>query len=72
MKPYDQQNALVQLAKQCNAECTKATTGHKPKEFTALTLPIFNRYAGRAASIGCSLNQLKYQVAKLNRVIGER
>lgn len=26
MKPYDLQNALVQLAKQCNAECTKATT----------------------------------------------
>ena len=42
---YDLDNALLQLAKQCNADCREAVAGAKPKDYTALTLPVFTRYA---------------------------
>ena len=66
---YDRDNALLQLAKQCNADCHKAVAGAKPKDYTALTLPVFTRYATLASNIGSSITALKYQVAVLNRVI---
>lgn len=66
---YDQQNALIQLARRCNAECKQVTAGHQPKEFTELTAPIFRRYAAQAVNIGSSLHHLKYHIAILNGVI---
>lgn len=66
---YDRDNALLQLAKKCNADCRKAVAGAKPKDYTTLTLPIFTRYATQARNIGSSITALKYQVAVLNRVI---
>ena len=66
---YDRDNALLQLAKRCNAECHKAVAGEKPKDYTTLTLPVFARYATLASNIGSSITALKYQVAVLNRVI---
>ena len=67
---YDLDNALLQLAKRCNADCHEAVAGAKPKDYTALTLPVFTRYATQARNIGSSPEALKYQVAKLNgRVI---
>ena len=66
---YDRDNVLLQLAKQCNADCHEAVAGAKPKDYTALTLPVFTRYAAMASNIGSSITALKYQVAVLNRVI---
>ena len=66
---YDLDNALLQLAKQCNADCHKAVAGAKPKDYTTLTLPVFTRYAAMTSNIGASITALKYQVAVLNRVI---
>ena len=63
---YDRDNALLQLAKKCNADCRKAVAGAKPKDYTTLTLPVFTRYATLARNIGASPEALKYQVAKLN------
>ena len=63
---YDLDNALLQLAKRCNADCHKAVAGAKPKDYTALTLPVFARYATLASNIGASITALKYQVAVLN------
>jgi hypothetical protein len=66
---YDRDNALLQLAKRCNADCHKAVDGAKPKDYTTLTLPVFTRYAPQARNIGSSITALKYQVAALNGVI---
>lgn len=66
---YDLDNALLQLAKQCNADCLDAVAGAKPKDYTALTLPVFTRYTPQARNIGASITALKYQVAALNGVI---
>ena len=63
---YDLDNALLQLAKRCNADCHEAVAGAKPKDYTTLTLPVFTRYATLARNIGASPEALKYQVAKLN------
>lgn len=63
---YDRDNALLQLAKRCNADCHEAVAGAKPKDYTTLTLPVFTRYATLARNIGASPEALKYQVAKLN------
>lgn len=69
---YDLDNALLQLAKQCNADCHKAVAGAKPKDYTALTLPVFTRYAAMASNIGASITALKYQVAVLNGQVTQR
>ena len=69
---YDLDNALLQLAKQCNTECHKAVAGAKPKDYTALTLPVFTRYAAMASNIGASITALKYQVAVLNGQVTQR
>ena len=66
---YDRDNALLQLAKRCNADCHEAVAGAKPKDYTTLTLPVFARYATLASNIGSSITALKYQVAALNGVI---
>ena len=66
---YDLDNALLQLAKRCNADCHEAVAGAKQKDYTALTLPVFTRYAPQARNIGSSITALKYQVAALNGVI---
>ena len=66
---YDRDNALLQLAKRCNADCLDAVAGAKQKDYTTLTLPVFARYATLASNIGSSITALKYQVAVLNRVI---
>ena len=66
---YDLDNALLQLAKRCNTECHEAVAGAKQKDYTALTLPVFTRYAPKARNIGSSITALKYQVAALNGVI---
>ena len=66
---YDRDNALLQLAKRCNADCHEAVAGAKPKDYTTLTIPVFARYATLASNIGSSITALKYQVAVLNRVI---
>lgn len=63
---YDRDNALLQLAKRCNADCHEAVAGAKPKDYTALTLPVFARYATLARNIGSNPTALKYQVALLN------
>jgi hypothetical protein len=72
MMHYDQQNAIWQLARRCNAECRKAVHGAKPRDYTNLTLPVFTRYAALASSIGVSITMLKYHVAILNKVIEPR
>ena len=69
---YDRDNALLQLAKQCNADCHKAVAGAKPKDYTALTLPVFARYAAMASNIGASITALKYQIAVLNGQVTQR
>ena len=69
---YDLDNALLQLAKKCNADCHKAVAGAKPKDYTALTLPVFTRYAAMASNIGASITALKYQVAVLNGQVTQR
>lgn len=69
---YDRDNALLQLAKRCNADCREAVAGAKPKDFTSLTLPIFTRYATLARNIGASPIALKYQVAVLNGQVTQR
>ena len=69
---YDRDNALLQLAKRCNADCREAVAGAKPKDFTTLTLPIFTRYATMARNIGASPTALKYQVALLNGQVTQR
>ena len=69
---YDRDNALLQLAKRCNADCREAVAGAKPKDFTSLTLPIFSRYATLARNIGASPIALKYQVAVLNGQVTQR
>ena len=69
---YDRDNALLQLAKRCNADCREAVAGAKPKDFTTLTLPIFTRYATMARNIGASPIALKYQVAVLNGQVTQR
>ena len=66
---YDLDNALLQLAKRCNADCHEAVAGAKQKDYTALTLPVFARYATLASNVGSSITALKYQVAALNGVI---
>ena len=66
---YDLDNALLQLAKKCNADCRKAVAGAKPKDYTTLTLPVFTRYASQAHNIGSSITALKYQIAVINGVI---
>ncbi len=66
---YDRDNALLQLAKRCNAESLDAVAGAKQKAYTALPAPVFTRYATLASNIGSSITALKYQVAVLNRVI---
>lgn len=66
---YDLDNALLQLAKRCNAECLDAVAGAKQKDYSALTLPVFTRYATLARNIGASSSALKYQIAVLNGVI---
>lgn len=72
MKEYDRDNALLQLAKRCNADFREAVAGAKPKDYTALTLPIFTRYATLARNIGASPVALKYQVAVLNGQVTQR
>ena len=69
---YDRDNALLQLAKRCNADCRDAVAGAKPKDFTTITLPIFSRYAILARNIGASPIALKYQVAVLNGQVTQR
>lgn len=69
---YDRDNALLQLAKQCNADCHEAVAGAKPKDYTTITLPIFTRYATMARNIGASPIALKYQVAVLNGQVTQR
>ena len=69
---YDRDNALLQLAKRCNADCHEAVAGAKPKDYTTLTLPVFTRYATLARNIGASPEALKYQVAKLNGQVIQR
>ena len=69
---YDLDNALLQLAKRCNAECHEAVAGAKPKDYTALTLPVFTRYATLVSNIGASPTALKYQVAVLNGQVTQR
>ena len=69
---YDLDNALLQLAKRCNADCHKAVAGAKPKDYATLTLPVFTRYATLARNIGASPEALKYQVAKLNGQVIQR
>lgn len=60
---YDQQNALMQLAKRCNAECKQAISQDQP------TFPILTQYAQQANNIGASQSRLVYQLAILNGVI---
>lgn len=60
---YDLDNALLQLAKRCNAECKQAISQDQP------TFPILTQYAQQANNIGASQAQLVYQLAILNRVI---
>jgi len=69
MSPFDADNVLAQMARECNGECLAAVAGHKPREYTDITLPIINRYAAKAASIGKTRQHLKYQMAVLNGVI---
>ncbi|GAB3234984.1 hypothetical protein [Pseudaeromonas pectinilytica] len=69
---YDLNNALLQLAKRCNADCHKAVDGAKPKDYTTLTLPVFTRYATQARNIGSSITALKYQIAVLNGVVSTK
>jgi len=69
---YDRDNALLQLAKRCNADCLDAVAGAKPKDYTALTLPVFTRYAPQARNIGSSITALKYQIAVLNGVVAPK
>lgn len=69
---YDQHNALLQIAKRCNAECMSATDGAKPKEYTQITMPIFSKYERQASAIGATLVQLKYRIAVMNGVIKEQ
>ena len=69
---YDLDNALLQLAKRCNADCHEAVAGAKPKDYTTLTLPVFTRYATLASNIGSSITALKYQVAVLNGQVTQR
>ena len=69
---YDRDNALLQLAKRCNADCHEAVAGAKPKDYTALTIPVFARYATLASNIGSSITALKYQVAVLNGRVTQR
>ena len=52
--------ALLQLAKQCNAECKQAVSQDQP------TFPILTRYAQQANNIGASQARLVYQLAVLN------
>ncbi len=66
---YDLDNALLQLAKRCNAECLDAVAGAKQKDYSALTLPVFTRYATLARNIGASQARLVYLMAVLNGVI---
>ena len=68
---YDRDNALLQLAKRCNAECHKAVAGAKKKDYTTLTIPVFARYATLAKNIGSSPTALKYKMALINGVIRE-
>ena len=60
---YDRDNALLQLAKRCNAECKQASNQDQP------TFPILTQYAQQANNIGASQARLVYQLAILNRVI---
>ncbi len=69
---YDRDNALLQLAKRCNADCREAVAGAKPKDYTALTIPVFARYATLARNIGSNPTALKYQVALLNGQVTQR
>jgi len=69
---YDADNAIVALARQCNAECAAATKGAKPSQFTALTQPIFKRYAVKLAVYGLSMQRLKHRMGVLNGVFKER
>ena len=57
---YDLDNALLQLAKRCNAECKQAVSQDQP------TFPILTRYAQQASNIGASQARLVYQLAVLN------
>ena len=68
---YDLDNALLQLAKRCNADCHEAVAGANPKDYTSLTLPVFARYATLARNIGASPTALKYKMAVINGVIQE-
>ena len=60
MKCFDLDNALLQLAKRCNAECKQAVSQDQP------TFPILTRYAQQANNIGASQARLVYQLAVLN------
>ena len=60
---YDRDNALLQLAKRCNAECKQAISQDQP------TFPILTRYARQANDIGASQARLVYQLAVLNRLV---
>ena len=60
---YDLDNALLQLAKRCNAECKQAISQDQS------TFPILTSYAQQANNIGASQARLVYQLAILNRVI---
>jgi hypothetical protein len=60
---YDRDNALLQLAKRCNAECKQASNQDQP------TFPILTSYARQATDIGASQARLVYQLAVLNGVI---
>ena len=57
---YDLDNALLQLAKRCNAERKQAVSQDQP------TFPILTRYAQQANNIGASQARLVYQLAVLN------
>ena len=63
---YDRDNALLQLAKRCNAECKQAISQDQP------TFPILIRYANQANNIGASQARLVYQLAVLNGLIKQR
>ncbi len=60
---YDLDNALLQLAKRCNAECKHASNQDQP------TFPILTSYAQQAKQLGASQARLVYQLAVLNGVI---
>lgn len=63
---YDLDNALLQLAKRCNAECKQAISQDQP------TFPILIGYAKQANNIGASQARLVYQLAVLNGLIKQR